>query len=518
MKPNFFDAVLLGSLLVLGLFPPCPCVAQVLLSPAFEDGAEEQRKDTTEQAAPIRRGASAMAQISLGPAPEPEPALRYRFWPAVSERRREEAMPFISRAILLSQAAVAFNEDTDSTYFDLFEEIVDAPLNGFPKDKANRFLERYADDALKELARAENRMLISYDLRAEELSISETVSLLLPELQHARNLARSLQVRIRLALAEQRWDDAVDDLRLGFRLAHATGRATDFFVGRLVGMAIASMMLDSVQEAITQPESPNLYWALATIPAAMLFEVESSVEAEMGIFSRLTGDRGRLPGVPIGDDLARVRLIEWIRNATRTLGVVNDVAPEIESLLAGIYAAAFAEPSRDLLAERTDWGDRARDLSAAEAVLRAAHFKINSLQQDVVKWFYLPEHVRADYTALSAQSLEQFAKQAYPVGILIGTLAPAVQAAYGARQRALQKVHWLLTLEALRMHAAAHGELPDALANLDPVPACDDPLTNEPFVYQRISATRAKLEREPTLAGEQETTADVILHLQEDKK
>jgi hypothetical protein len=55
-------------------------------------------------------------------------------------------------------------------------------------------------------------------------------------------------------------------------------------------------------------------------------------------------------------------------------------------------------------------------------------------------------------------------------------------------------------LEALRMHAAQHGRLPQRLSDLD-VPVPDDPLTTQPFDYA-LDGETARL-RGPALGGAQ---------------
>ena len=102
-----------------------------------------------------------------------------------------------------------------------------------------------------------------------------------------RTLARVLSLRARLAIREQRWDDLVDDCRVGFRLAEVAGHSTDFLVGRLVGFAIANTMMEVIEQAIQQPGCPNLYWALASLPSARLFETRNSLEFESILISRV---------------------------------------------------------------------------------------------------------------------------------------------------------------------------------------------------------------------------------------
>ncbi len=64
-------------------------------------------------------------------------------------------------------------------------------------------------------------------------------------------------------------------------------------------------------------------------------------------------------------------------------------------------------------------------------------------------------------------------------------LFPAISQAYEAEIRRLLTHQRLMTVEALRMHAANHdGKLPESLDQLDPVPAMPDPYTGKQFGFR----------------------------------
>jgi hypothetical protein len=81
---------------------------------------------------------------------------------------------------------------------------------------------------------------------------------------------------------------------------------------------------------------------------------------------------------------------------------------------------------------------------------------------------------------------------------------PAVQKVQLSKVRLARKLAALRVIEALRMHAAAKGQLPDKLDEVTVVPVPDDPGTGRPFEYKRDGATATLISRIP---GEsQETT------------
>jgi hypothetical protein len=64
-------------------------------------------------------------------------------------------------------------------------------------------------------------------------------------------------------------------------------------------------------------------------------------------------------------------------------------------------------------------------------------------------------------------------------------LLPAVHSAMAAEVRLQTRFAAIQTIEALRMHAAAHdGQLPKALADVTIVPVPLNPATDKPFPYE----------------------------------
>ena len=70
-----------------------------------------------------------------------------------------------------------------------------------------------------------------------------------------------------------------------------------------------------------------------------------------------------------------------------------------------------------------------------------------------------------------------------PAGILFSLLFPAVGQTYVSGVVADVRLNQLITIEAIRLHAAEHGSLPDSLADLDVAPARVNPRTNSAFDY-----------------------------------
>jgi hypothetical protein len=77
---------------------------------------------------------------------------------------------------------------------------------------------------------------------------------------------------------------------------------------------------------------------------------------------------------------------------------------------------------------------------------------------------------------------------------------PAVGSALAAQTRLDRDFAALQTLEAIRIHLAETGKLPDKLSDITVVPVPLNPMTNEPFEY-RLADGQATLEVPPSRKG-----------------
>lgn len=448
-------------------------------------------------------------RLALHPQAHPDPLLRYRLWPAPELRRHQNPAPMVTRAVILSLQVPA---NARKQFSQNYGDWADLPLDELPREEIHKVLDRYAS-ALSELRRLENLVRLEYNLQLDQLSAPEMIQTLLPELQEMRQLARLLSLRARVAVAEGRWNDAVDDCRVGFRLAEIAGHSTEFLVGRLVGFAISRMMFLVIEEAIQQPGCPNLYWALASLPEDRLFETRDSIEFESVMLSRIFSAAGPLPDRAIGESAARDGIRRLIHEANLTLrsGGDQEATSTLSELLAGMYVVTLAEPSRDLLAETEQWGERARQLSASEAVLRASNLKFQRVRDRWVAWSMLPPELWDDYEPERQAAFGFDEARTDLLVSLVSSLSPAVNAARVAGRRTFQHRNMLLTLEAIRMHAADEGGLPMTIEKLRPVPAWTDAIANKPFGYHRTSATTATLTRAPRWQSDPGTTINIEL-------
>jgi hypothetical protein len=222
---------------------------------------------------------------------------------------------------------------------------------------------------------------------------------------------------------------------------------------------------------------------------------------------------GELPDHPIGEVAAREKIRAVVHEANMMMMNTGDRTANVEAseLLTGLYVVSFAEPSRELLAGTPEWGDRAQELSASEAVLRASKLKFARIRHRWVAWSMLPPEVWNEYESEREAAFGVNISRTDVMETLILNLMPAVNAARNAGRRTNQHRNFLITAEAIRMHAARDGELPATTERLRPVPAWGDAISMKPFGYHRSSPTRATLTRSPRWSSDPESTFQIEL-------
>ena len=214
--------------------------------------------------------------MTVSAAPEPQPALKYRFLVPPVDQIQGNAATFYYKALAyegydpINELDKVISDDAkDRAFFDgSFQE--------FPQKEAEdltRWLDERLDYSLA-LRKAAQCDYCNWEDGVKEKGIYT----MLPYAQKSRGLARAIALRARLQLIQHDSDAALETLRLGYALSRNLGKSSTI-VQMLVGIAIQGLMNYRTRELIAMEASPNLYWALTDLSSRPV-EIRESISYE----------------------------------------------------------------------------------------------------------------------------------------------------------------------------------------------------------------------------------------------
>lgn len=489
-----------AALFGLMLIPSAAALGQVRLGP---NGPYTPRPKTAKKKAlPVRTrsGEPMTFRMALHPAQQPRPSLKYILVPRQEDRRPGNAASYYYRALL------AMNTGPGGRLKPLFDpknydRWMTGPMDQFPKDEVVRFLQRFRS-TFRNLHIAAYREQCDWSWRIQDLNGIDAIAFLIEELQESRSLARVLVLKIRVAIAEKRYDDAIDWMRVGYKLAQDVAEPPTL-INDLMGSAIGSMITAEVRNLIASPKSPNLYWALSSLPSPMI-DVRPAMRYEMSIPMKV------FPALKDAESSQR-SAAEWSDILTRAIRDVQvaghsgalsatRLPPDAKTrmMATALVLRGYPQAKREL----AESGMKPKQIEAMPvgqvvAIHQARLYR--HMYQEMMKWTYLPYHQA--YQGLR-QSERKLKSEGYfgPTGRsreifpLAGLLLPATTSAYEATVRIDVRIAGLRVLEAIRMHASENnGRLPGSLSEIKVVPVPDNPGTGKPFSY-RVTGNKAVLE------------------------
>ncbi len=406
-------------------------------------------------------------RMSVQPKPAPKPALKYQLLPELREMQPGNPIQGYLKSFM-EQAGFYHNKEESAKR----DQWLVMPLNNLPLQEMQYYKTncglRQADWAAR-LDMPDWQILLQ--LRRDG------VNTLLPDAQKMRALANALKVRFRLEIAERKFDDALYTAKTMLALSrHFIEHPT--LIGNLVGIAIASLTLDVVDEMIQQPGCPNLFWALTDLPSPFL-DLRKGLQGErMWILTEL----------PSLDDREPLTETQMKKIVDRLQKAINGPAWPQGSVRAWLEARAknkdHVRAARKRLVEGLEPADAAKfdSFPPLQIVLLDEKLTHDVQRDEEFKALALPYW---QARAVMDASPPWNKGEKTPLMELIVT-AIKVKA---AQARLDQRIGLLRCVEALRMYAAAHdGKLPAKLDDIRlPLPV--DAATGKPFVYKLAGKT-----------------------------
>ena len=416
-------------------------------------------------------------ELSVSPAAEPAPALKYRLMPVYSDLQPGDAAPIYLR--LRHELA----SDRIAALVKNHADWIELPIEKFPKAEARKFIDEWQWKT-RQLGFGARRQECNwnYTLPEERFNAFE---ILLPDAQEMRNWARLLALKARLEIAEGNFDEAVRTIETGLAFGRHVGNGP-FLINALVGTAIEMSMLNQAETLIAQPGAPNLYWALAALPSPLV-PLRNALEMEQRLGEFMIPEL-KDPEEILSENEWAVRLhklYERMQHLTEKLVGFNEGGETLKKR----QAVTFAQYREELLKTARPWLEehgfdkKAVDaMSDDEAAMRSLTGQYRTLRDGSYKATYLP---LGDALAHLKRAEDVNKSAADGPLAAFAAIFPSIRATLTAEAKLERRIAALRCIEGIRAHAAAHdGKLPTSLADITVVPVPNNPNTNPPFGYE----------------------------------
>lgn len=455
------------ALALLGNLPPGATAALSLAVPAGNgSGAVEEDAPT---------------EWVLSSAPEPSPALQIQFVPEFIDQVPGNAALVLQRALILMNSTTG-----DETKHSSIADWLDLPPSSLLQEEGVQAALNQFHLVFQEIEKASRRETCSWELPIRE----ETVGLLLPDLIGHRNIARALALKIRLAIANNNIDEALEGIRTGLTYARQIGGGQTLIHG-LVGLAMANLFLDQVKELIQLPDAPNLYWALTTLPSPPI----DPITAFQGEFNMPELLIGGLRDAEIPNNSTRhwrnlfLQSLDAMEELVGLKGMGTSEEPGLEDSLKQLIVAGIVmmeyPPSRDRLIGRGRAEEEIASLPVGQVVAVDVLHTYRVARDGLYKWLNLPYWQAHPYLQARLKGKGQEVSRG-SLGTLVAQILPAISHARLRFADLERDVAFLKVVEALRMHAAINDNaLPNSLDEVFVVPLPVDPLTGVLFNYKK---------------------------------
>lgn len=426
--------------------------------------------------------ASKPRALTVRPAAEPVPSLKYRLVPLESERNPGDAAPVYLRLGLELRDEAMKEIDTRAT------DWLARPIDEFPTDEARAMVASWGG-RLRQIHIAARRQTCDWAYPVAEQR-EEIIEILLPDVQGLRTWARLLAVKARLEVVEGRYDEAVETIQTGMAMARHVGGGP-FLINALVGTAMANQMLERVEELVARPDAPNLYWALAVLPDPLI-DFRNAIAHEQKVVTWMVPELTDLDAdrTPAEWEARLGRLFVRMRRLEAKLAEYDEAqATPLKAMDVASFRATLLPEARAYLADRRGSTD---GLTDDQMIVLHAAGQLDELRDLAYRPTYLPYPEARTFYASESYDRATHRLDGTPLGVL-GSLLASIRKGHEAEVRQLRTIAALRAVEALRLHAASHdGRLPGSLDEVRAVPVPIDPTTGRPFAY-RIEGEAAVL-------------------------
>jgi hypothetical protein len=414
-----------------------------------------------------------LIRLRVWPAPAPKPALRYVLLPELREMNPGNPCHGYLKCFMQGQK---FFYDKEA--FQRRMNLLAMPLKQLPAKELldyGQYHLRQADWAAR-LDHPDWQILLKLK--------TDGLGLLIPDIQGMRELANALKVRFRAEVALGRFDDALRTAKTLFAMSRHLAD-NPLYISNLVGIAVAAVAIEPLEEMLEQPGCPNLYWALTNLPRPL-------IPLDKGSEGERTSIEGEFRGLIDSAPMSEAQLNKFIAHWDLLFGLGNEGKPTKRQATARALLEARTKDAHLVMAARrrlVEFGlpqERVKRFPAEQVILLDEKREYEVRRDELMKLMPLPAW---QFEPLFQQLKPTIMPNKKKPALFADLLLPGVHKVHRSQGRLEQRLALLRHVEALRLYAAAHhGALPAKLSEIS-VPLPNDPFTGKPFRYELIGKT-----------------------------
>ncbi len=421
--------------------------------------------------------------LELTPTEPAIPALANRLFPEENELIDRNAAIYYHRAIysfdMIEARLRAVPDDPKNTHaYD--NRFMESPLEPETLLRMRDWL-NVQNRAFAEIEFATHSKYCDWQLVPEE-AIHDWFLLPMSELQSCRGLARMLAVKARIEIIDGRYEDAVKTIQSCFKMASDL-QDSNMYIGSLVADACVGTMKQPLLEFIQKPDSPNLYWALATLPDK-LTDSRNAIRFEL---SRLRNGMGfellNEPKKPRTMNSWRGALGQYSDRLLLVYAIVgtDSIVPTTE-----IYSYPIAKQM--LLND----GVPVNEVEAMPAIQVVAIVQARITEQLIdehEKGLRLSDLESEKYFSQLDEKMREESYNGFRISEMslvphLDIMLHSYQQSFGVSSLLKRQLAALQILEAIRLHLGQTGELPKSLDDITIVPIPLNAETGQQFRYE----------------------------------
>ncbi len=335
------------------------------------------------------QGKRLVYKLTITPAAEPNPAMKYRLTVEPHKTIAGNAITHYLRSFGENSLNSCWKAATDQ----FGEEVYDwsgneVPIRDLPLEKVREVSSFFDNYVNGNIVRATKCRVVDWGLAEEDLSGMEVVTFLLPSVQQTRSISRALAIQTRFAIAEGRYDDAVGLLRMNYQLGQNVSKMK-FLVSELVGIAEIGIANQTMIDLIAAENSPNMFWALAELPRPII-NLQDCIRLEVSIGTRLIPE---LRDVESADHSRQEwkRILDKTIDAMNSVGLMNGQSQTAISKIPTIAIALASYPeAKSRLIENGFSVQQVEAMSVAQVLVIDLVIDYRSIAENFEKSIYVP--------------------------------------------------------------------------------------------------------------------------------